>query len=422
MQKLTVVSVPIGQLKPAAYNPRQHSAKALADLKESISRFGMASPLIANSAENRKNVLIGGHMRLKAAKELGFKEVPVIYLEIPDEKKEAELNLRLNRISGDWDFEKLRNFEIGDLLEYGFEDTDLSAMWNDVLEVESDNFDTEQALKEIKTPTTKPGDLFQLGNHRLICGNAQDINVVKRLVGDTKIDMVYSDPPYNIGLSYDRGIGGKGSYGGLQTDDKKSNTEYQEFLRVTMQNALAVSKPDCHFFYWCDSRYIGMIQSLYAELGLTSRRVCVWLKGEINPTPGIAFNKTAEFCPYATRGEPYITPNINNLSEVLNKEISSGARMLDEIVDSLEIWLCRRLPANQLEHPTSKPPQLHEKPLRRCTKPNDSVLESFGGSGSTLVSAEQLKRRAFLCELEPVFCDVIIRRYKELTGIKAVKL
>jgi len=142
------------------------------------------------------------------------------------------------------------------------------------------------------------------------------------------------------------------------------------------------------------------------------------VKNNHNMTPQVAFNKAYEPCVYATRGKPYFAP-INNLNEVLNKEVATGNRTLDDILDLLDLWLVKRLPGQDYEHPTAKPPTLHEKPLRRCTKPSDVVVDLFGGSGSTLIACEQLKRRAFLCEIDPVFCDVIIKRFTELTGKEA---
>lgn len=138
-------------------------------------------------------------------------------------------------------------------------------------------------------------------------------------------------------------------------------------------------------------------------------------------TPQIAFNKLYEPCVYGTRGKPYLAP-INNLNEILNKEVGTGNRAMDDVQDLINIWLAKRLPGNEYEHPTEKPPTLHEKPLRRCTKPGDRVLDSFGGSGSTLIACEQLNRIAYLSELDPIFCQLIINRYVQLTGSKAKQL
>lgn len=413
-KNLNIVYIDVSKLFPATYNPRKWDDAAIEHLTESIKRFGLVDPIIVNGAKERFNIVIGGHFRLKIAKDLGIKKVPVVYVNIPNIEKEKELNLRLNRNIGEWDFELLKGFEIETLLDVGFGD-DLSALWDENLSVEDDNFDFEKEIEKIKTPKTKPGDLIKLRNNLLLCGDSTKLEDVQRLVGKAKITMVYCDSPYNISLDYNKGIGGKAQYGGT-TNDKKSDSEYKEFLKKTLENALAVSKPDFHIFYYCDESNIWLIQTLYQELGIDNRRVCLWVKNSQNPTPQIAFNKAYEPCVYGTRGTPYLASNITNLNEVLNCEVGTGNRLPDDILDLFNIWLVKRLPGQDYEHPTQKPPSLHEKALRRCTKPGDTVLDLFGGSGSTLISCEQLKRRAFLCEIEPIFCDVIINRFKELTG------
>lgn len=211
--QLTIHSIPVKDLFPAKYNPRKWDDAALNQLIESIKRFGLVDPMIVNGAETRFNIVIGGHFRLKAAKELGIKEVPVVYVNIPDIEKEKELNLRLNRITGDWDWELLKAFDIGTLLDVGFDNTDLSHIWDENLSIEDDEFDFEKAISEIKEPKTKPGDIIILGGHRLICGDSTDLEVVKTLIGEEKISMLNFDPPYNIGLDYENGIGTKGKYG-----------------------------------------------------------------------------------------------------------------------------------------------------------------------------------------------------------------
>jgi DNA modification methylase len=146
--------------------------------------------------------------------------------------------------------------------------------------------------------------------------------------------------------------------------------------------------------------------------------VCLWIKNGFNATPRVAFNKCYEPCVYGTKGKPYLAP-LHNLNEILDKEIGTGNRTIDDILDILDIWLAKRLPGQEYEHPTSKPPTLHEKALRRCTQINDIVLDLFGGSGSTLIACEELKRRAYLVEKEPIFCQLIINRFEKLTGVKA---
>lgn len=414
---ISIVYVPVSDLKPAEYNPRKISKESLTQLKESISRFELVDPVIVNGAPKRKNIVIGGHMRLRAAKELGHKTVPVVYVQIPSLKKEQELNLRLNRNTGEWDFEKLKFFEMDFLSDVGFSDIDLSNVWTENLETENDEFDEEKELGQIKEPKTKVGDLIQLGGHRLICGSSTDPKVLARLFGEERASMIYSDPPYNINIDYNGGIGGKQNYGG-NVLDTRTDTEYKEFIAKTMVAALSVAKPDTHVFYWCDQIYIGLMQELYRELGIANKRVCLWLKNSQNPVPSVAFNKCYEPCVYGLRGKPYIAKSIQNLNEVLNKEITTGNNLIEETLDHLDVWLVKRLSGKDYEHATSKPPKLHEKAIRRCTKPGEIILDSFSGSGSTMIAAEQLKRRVYAVELEPDFCDLAIKRYEKLTGNK----
>jgi DNA modification methylase len=417
---IKIVQVKIADLLPAAYNPRFHGEKPLEDLKESIRSFGCLDPIICNSAPERKNTVIGGHMRIKAATALGLTELPAVFVNIPDIQKEKELNLRLNRNTGEWDFELLKEFDMNLLLDVGFDDRDLSPIW-DQQETESDGFDLEKKLEEIKTPTVKPGDLYMLGSHFLLCGNSSDSVQVGRLMGGKKASMVYCDSPYNIGLNYSKGISTSGKYGGMETDSK-TDDEYREFLRKSIENAISVSEPDAHFFYYCDEKYIGMLQSLYQELGISNKRVCLWVKNNLNMTPGVAFNKLYEPCVYGTTGKPFLSEKLQNLTEILNKEIDTGNRALDDILDLLNIWLVKRLPGQDYSHPTEKPVTLHEKPLRRCTRPGDIVLDLFAGSGSTLMACEQMKRVCYTCEIDPVFCQVVLERFTETTGIKPILL
>lgn len=415
---IQIVLIPVNDLSPAIYNPRTWDEEALDRLTESIQKFGFIDPVIANNAPKRKNIVIGGHMRLEAAKRLSMNAVPVVYVHLPKLSQEKELNLRLNRTTGEWDWEKLKDFEVGLLMDVGFGDSELSSIWDGMLEAEDDGFDVEKELEAIKKPKTKQGQLIALGNHRLFCGDATNPDDVQKLMGKMKADMVYLDPPYNINLNYNEGVGHTMCYGG-KTNDNKSDEEYKKFLQSAFHNALGVSKPACHFFCYCDHSYIGLLHTLFTDVGLNPQRTCLWIKNNMNVTLEIAFSKCYEPCVYGIRGKPYLNKNLRSMTEILNKEVGSGNRSVDDILDLFDIWLAKRIHNSQYEHPTEKPPTLHEKPLRRCTKPGDIVLDLFGGSGSTLIACEQLKRRAFLCEVEPVFCDLIIRRFEALTGTKA---
>lgn len=419
--KIFIKYVPINLLHPSPVNPRHWSDKAKEDLKASITRFGLTEPLLVNAHSKHKNRIISGHFRWTIAKELGIETVPVVYINVSSDKKERELLLRMNANQGAWDFDLLKSFDIDLLLNIGFDDTDLSHVWDDTLETEDDDFDVDKAVKEATKTNIKVGDIFRLGTHTLACGDSTDATLVRKVLGNTKVDVVNTDVPYNIGLNYSKGIGGKQAYGG-RTNDKKTDAEYREFVKKIMQSGLAVAKPDAHFFFWSDERYVGMMQELYKELSIRFKRLCMWLKDNQNPTPQVAFNKVTEFCTYGTIGKPHLSDKVKNLNEIINKEVGSGNRLSDDIMDMFNIWLSKRLAGNSYEHPTSKPPTLYEKSLRRCSKVGSVILDLTAGSGSLLIASEQLKRTAYAVEIEPVFCQVIINRYEKLTNNKAKKI
>jgi len=421
-QEIEVTYLTTEILRPFPGNPRKFSEEQKQQLIKSIKKFKCLQPLLVNMAPKRKYIVIGGNFRLTILKELGYKEVPVIQVNIPDPEEEAELNLRLNANQGSWDYDLLKDFRLDMLLDVGFAPLELENMFDDVLEIEDDQFDIEKELQQVKEPKSKQGDIYQLGRHVLGCGDSTDKDFVQKVLGNIRVDLINSDAPFNINLDYNKGLGTKGKYGATKCNDNKTDTEYKEFLKTTLSNGLSVCKKDCHVFYWCDQRYVGMLQDIYKELGIDYKRTCLWIKNNQNPTPQIAFNKMYEPCVYGTFGNPYLSNKIKNFSEILNKEIENGNRALDDILDMIDIWLVKRLPTASYEHPTSKPPTLHEKALRRCSKPGDVVLDLFGGSGSQIIGCEQLKRTCYMIELDPIFTDLIIKRYETLTGQKARKL
>lgn len=410
----------VSELVPNIKNPRVMNPKQVEDLKKSLQKFNLVEiPVI-----DTNNKVVAGHQRLAILKLLG-RENENIEVRIPNrklsQKEYDQYLLTSNRVHGDWDWEKLaENFDIELLKVSGFDDTDMSHIF-DTLEVENDEFDEDKELARIKTPKTKVGEMYQIGRHRVICGDSTEQSVVQRLVGKERVSLIYSDPPYNISYDYDRGLGGRGNYGG-HVDDSKSEADYESFLKKTIENALVVSKKDIHCFYWADQCGVGLLQKIYKGLGIENKRVCLWVKGSMNPTPGVAFNKCYESCVYGTVGRPYLSKEILNLTEIMNKEVGTGNQGLEDVQDILDIWLVKRINGSEYQHPTQKPPTLHEKALRRCSVPGDIVLDLFGGSGSTMIACEQLKRTCYLVEQEPIFVDLIIRRYEKLTGLKAKKI
>ena len=416
MNKLfwTTVQKKVDDLIPQKINPRTITEKQMADLTRSLKKYN----LVEIPAIDLNGKILAGHQRIKALKILG-RGNELIDVRVPNrkltEKESKEYLIASNKLGGDWDFEALKSFDIGTLEFAGFDDVELTKFIDQEKEAIEDDFDVEKELKKIKKPQTKLGDIIVLGKHKILCGDSTNKDNLQKLFGKERASMIYSDPVYNININYDGGIGGNKDYGG-NVNDTRTYDEYKKFLKDSMEAGLAMSQKDTHVFYWCDQVFIGVIQELYRSLGILNKRVCLWLKNNQNPVPSVAFNKAYEPVVYGVRGKPYLA-DIHNLNEVMNKELGTGNSLLDEVND---IWMAKRLSAQDYEHATSKPPQLHEKAIKRCTKLNDIILDSFLGSGSTLIAGEMLGRRVYGCELEPQFCDLIIRRYEKLTGKKAI--
>jgi site-specific DNA-methyltransferase (adenine-specific) len=407
----------LDKLIPNPSNPRKITNKQMDDLTANIDTLGYAELI----AINLNGDLLAGHRRRESLLKLNSPNT-LIDVRVPSRlltKQEAQRYLiASNALGGTWDIEKLEAIDPQLLLDIGMDENIVAEIWDSQLEVEDDGWDEEKEIAKIKKPKSKVGEIYQLGPHRLAVGDSTDPSVLKKLFGTEQALMIYSDPVYNLSVDYNRGLGGRQSYGG-EVNDKRTKSEYREFLKKSIEAALLVAKPDTHIFYWNDEAQIALVQDLFEELKLTNRRVCLWIKNGMNVTPGVAFSKCFEPCIYSTRGRPYLTKGIQNLNEVLNKNLGTGNALIDDILDQLNIWLVKRLPSTEYKHATSKPPSLHEKAIRRCTRPGDIILDSFSGSGSTLVAAHQLKRRAFMVELEPLFADLAITRFEKISNEKA---
>lgn len=420
MNKLQWVTVQrkVNDLVPQEINPRKITDKQMKDLTKSLKKYN----LVEIPAVDLDGKILAGHQRIKALQLLDRGE-EIIDVRIPNRKladdESKQYLIASNALGGDWDTELLKNFELDLLLDSGFDSLELTKFWDEGKEVKEGKFDVEKELKKITHPVTKPGDVIRLGNHKIICGDSTKQETLTKLFGNEKASMIYSDPVYNININYDGGIGGKKDYGG-NVNDSRTFEEYKIFIKDSLSSALSVSEENTHVFYWCDQIYIGLIQEVYRSLGIANKRVCLWLKNNQNPVPTVAFNKVYEPAVYGVRGKPYLADTVTSLNEVFNKEMGTGNELLDQVNEFIDIWTAKRLASKEYEHATSKPVTLHEKAIKRCTKPHDIILDSFLGSGSTLLCAEHLGRRVYGCELEPQFCDLIIRRYEALTGKKAI--
>lgn len=404
----------VKDLKNWKANPRKISKEAFEKLKDRIRQRGFHDVIKIDT----DNTILSGNQRRKALTDLDIDEVitlvPNRKLSIDERNKVA---LESNTNDGEWDFEGLKSFDMGLLTDIGFDQTELSKFWDEEKGAKDDSFDVEKELKEIREPKTKLGDIIYLGKHKVICGDSTKNETLKKLLGNEKVSMIYSDPVYNLDFPYSSGISGQKEYGG-NVNDSRTFEEYKTFIRESLEAALAVSHPNLHVFYYSDQIYIGLIQEIYRSLGIANKRVCLWLKNSQNPVHKIFCNKAYEPATYGVLGQPYLAKSITDLNEVLNKEFGTGNELMSQVGDFIEIWTAKRLSGKDYRHATSKPISLHEKAIKRCTKSGDIILDSFLGSGSTLLAGEQLGRRVYGCELEPRFCDLIIKRYETFTGDK----
>lgn len=414
----TTVQKRVDDLIPQEINPRKITDKQLLDLKRSLKKFN----LVEIPAVDSDGTILAGHQRIKALQLLD-RGKELIDIRVPNRKLTAqeakEYLIGSNKLGGDWDYDLLKAFDFETLSFAGFDPIEIASFWDDKNETKEDSFNVEKELQKIKDPKTKPGDIIYLGKHKILCGDSTDPNNLVRLFGSERASMIYSDPVYNISIDYDGGIGGNKEYGG-SVNDTRTFEEYRLFIKDSLTAALSVSDSDTHIFYYCDQIYIGLIQDIYRSLGIANKRVCLWLKNSQNPVPKVFCNKAYEPAVYGTRGRPYLAESITNLNEVMNREFTTGNDLVTQVDDFLEIWTAKRLSAKEYQHATSKPITLHEKAIKRCTRPNDIILDSFLGSGSTLLAGEQLGRRVYGCELEPRFCDLIANRYEALTGTKPI--
>jgi len=415
-QKLTwsVTARKVIDLTKNGYNPRKLSESERRDLEKSIKEFGAVVPIVLNIG-SRTNIIIGGEQRLKIYADLGIAEVECM---IPSREltleEEKELNLRLNKNTGSWNEELLKEFDMDMLLDVGFGDEELQNLFDDV-DMAEDDFDLDKAIKETPIAKVKSGEIYELGKHRLLVGDSTDEDQVKKLIQDDLADIVWMDPPYNISWDY----GGKynGSY-----KDNKSEEEYSKFISKSMETVKKFAKPDSHFFYWSDPNSIGLTQSLYDKHGIKKRRVCLWIKSNQNCTPKIAWNRLYEPCTYGTVNEPYLNPNFRNANEILNQEVTTGNQVLDELQDMIDLWLVKRDNTQSYLHPTQKPVTLNEKPFKRCSAPGHIIFSGFAGSGSDLIACEQLNRVWRGVEKDLVFATIIIDRWEKFTNLKAKKI
>lgn len=377
-------------LLPADYNPRKDLKPGDAEyekLKRSIEQFGYVEPVIWNQTTGR---VVGGHQRLKVLMDMGMTEVDCVVVAM-DEDKEKALNIALNKISGDWDKDKLALL-IADLQGAdfdvsltGFEPAEIDALFKDTLKdgVKDDDFDVGAELAQ---PTmTKPGDIWTLGRHRLICGDSTKAETYDLLMGSTKANLVITDPPYNVNY--------EGSAGKIKNDNMADEAFYNFLLDAYTQMHSAMADDASIYVFHADTEGLNFRRA-FADAGFYLSGCCIWKK------QSLVLGRS----PYQWQHEPCLYGWKKN-----------GKHQWYTGRKETTIWEFDK-PKKNGDHPTMKPIPLLAYPIMNSSMSNSVVLDPFGGSGSTLIACEQTDRICYTVELDEKFCDVIVKRYIEQVG------
>ncbi len=392
---MDVIELPLGQIIPYARNPRRND-KAVAAVAASIAEFGWRQPIVVD--ENM--VVLAGHTRLEAARQLGLETAPVHVAKGLTEAQARAFRIMDNRSAqnAEWD-EDLLGLELGDLLEAefdlgltGFTEDELNALLSGVEEAAAE--DADEVPDAPEEPVSRPGDLWLLGPHRLLCGDATVATDVERLLGDSKANICFCDPPYNV--DYAGGVGAEKAGKDRRIRNDALGDDFGRFLHDA---CALINAHIAGAVYICmSSSELHTLQKAFTEAGGHWSTFVIWAKDRF----------TLGRSDYQRQYEPILYGWPEGA-----KRRWCGAR------DQGDVWLIDRPAKNDL-HPTMKPVALVERALRNSSRVGDLVFDPFGGSGTTLIAAETSGRKAALLELDPKYVDVIVERWQRFTGRQAV--
>lgn len=436
----------LADLRPADYNPRKALAPEDAEyqkIKNSIEKFGYIDPIIINA----DGTIIGGHQRYTVLSALGYEEIDVVVLNLSKDDEKA-LNVALNKISGEWDQVKLKDL----LLELDLGDYDITLTGFDTQELEElvqltefepevteDNFDVDEALEETaeNEPLVKQGEVWKLGRHRLICGDATDINDIKKLMGGEMADLIITDPPYNV--NYEEKAAALNEYrpnnnGAMEIEnDLMEDGDFYNFLLKAYSNMSEFMRPGAVIYvFHADSEGLNF-RKAFKDAGFKLSECLIWEKN----------NFVLGRCDYHWRHEPclygwkegakhYFVNDRTQDTILLEDDVDFEAMKKPELIQYIKDLMGRyadqtsviyeKKPMSSSLHPTMKPLELIGKLMKNSSKKDWIVADFFGGSGSTLMAAEQLGRTAYTCEYSEHYASVIVKRWEEYTGQKAEKI
>lgn len=408
---MEIRQVPIDSLIEYARNPRKNDEvvdKMVACIKE----FGFRIPIVAKS----DGTVVDGHLRLKAGRKLGLKEVPVVLADDLTETQIKAFRLVANQSANwaEWD-EDLLKLELEDLENEGFDvdligfDNELSVLDKEDEEIKEDDFDTS-TIDDNQPIVTKPGDLWILGEHRLLCGDATNIEDVKRLMDNQLADMVFTDPPYNVKINSIANFGQTHHDEFVMASGEMSEQEFIDFLTSVFSNLVTASKDGSIHYVCMDWKHIYEIVSAARTNYAKIKQLCVWNKG---------FGGMGAF--YRNQHELIFVLKNGTAKHTNNFELGQFGRNRTNVWDypGMSTGTSENIELRKL-HPTVKPLRLVVDAILDCSNHGEIILDLFGGSGTTLIACEETNRKCFMMELDPKYCDVIIRRWQTMTNQTAV--
>lgn len=429
MEKLKVEYIETGELKPYENNAKIHTDAQIEQIARSIQEFGMNDPI----AVWKDNEIIEGHGRLLACQKLGIKEVPIIRLDgLSDEQRRAYMNVH-NQLTMNTGFDiellakELGRIETIDMEKFGFDVSTMAPEDNEV--IEDDYTEPEQIPSRVKY-----GDVYRLGDHILMCGDSTNEEDVRRLCGGGPADLLITDPPYNVDLGItdiEEAKKRRRRTDGLQIqNDAMSAEDFRKFLIKAMSNAEKVMRAGAVYYIWHADSNGMLFREVVEEVGLPLRQNLIWVKNAL-VLGRQDYQWRHEPCLYGwkpgaghyftdSRAESTVWDDSPDLEHISKADAIELLRTIYERVATSTIYENR--PTTSKLHPTMKPVTLIGYQIANSSRKGETVLDLFGGSGTTLIACEQLSRKCYMMEYDPHYCDVIIDRWEKFTGGKAERI
>lgn len=425
---LKVEYIKVADLKPYERNSKIHDRENIEAIKKSIEKYGFNDAI---GIWGKKNLVVEGHGRLIACKELGIEEVPCIRLDHLTEQERREYTLLHNKTTMMTDFnldiltEELADLDLDDFqLDWGLPVDEEDA---DIVE---DDFDIDRAIPE--EPKATLGDIYQLGDHRLMCGSSTNAEDIANLFDGAMADLVVTDPPYNVDYSGKAELTGKGdqSEQKILNDNMEDEAFYNFLFDFYIQMNENLKEGGAYYIFHADSEGLNFRKAL-KDAGLQVRQTLIWVKNSL-VLGRQDYQWRHEPCLYGWKeGAGHYFTNDRTQTTVIEDKLDLKKLKKDEMLKLLEEIFSEKVPStiiyedkplrNDL-HPTMKPIKLCARLIRNSSKPKQIVFDGFGGSGSTLIACEQLQRTCYMMELDPHYIDVIIKRWEDFTGKQAIKL